>query len=176
VLWAGYRVLTGDPGGLWMGLIAYFLYGAATQTLQQEQVARAVSGARVAQLMTTEYVAVPPGTRVSTLVRDHVLPHNLRAIPVVVDDRFVGLVTIADLRKVEQDQWPTTAVEAVMTPASDLPSVAPNDDLAVALDRFGRDAPLLPVVTDGRIVGLLYRESVGGYVRMREMLGVDARR
>ena len=176
VLWAGYRVLTGDPGGLWMGLIAYFLYGAATQTLQQEQVVRAVTGARVSQLMTSDYVAVPPGTRVATLVRDHVLPRNLRAIPIVDDGRFVGLVTIADLRKVEQDQWPTTPVEAVMTPASELVSVAPNDDLAVALDRFGPDTPLLPVVTDGRIVGLLFRESVGGYVRMREMLGVDTRR
>jgi len=175
VLWAGYRVLNGDPGGLWMGLIAYFLYGAATQTLQQEQVVRAVTGARVTQLMTSDYVSVPPGTRVATLVRDHVLPHNLRAVPIVDDGRFVGLVTIADLRKVEQDQWPTTAVEAVMTPASELASVAPNDDLAVALDRFG-DMPLLPVVTDGRIVGLLFRESVGGYVRMREMLGVDTRR
>jgi Zn-dependent protease/predicted transcriptional regulator len=176
VLWAGYRVLNGDPGGLWMGLIAYFLYGAATQTLQQEQVVRAVTGAHVAQLMTSDYVAVPPGTRVATLVRDHVLPHNLRAIPIVDDGRFVGLVTIADLRKVEQDQWPTTAVESVMTPASELASVAPNDDLAVALDRFDGNAPLLPVVTDGRIVGLLFRESVGGYVRMREMLGVDPRR
>ncbi len=176
VLWAGYRVLTGDPGGLWMGLIAYFLYGAATQTLQQEQVVRAVSGARVSQLMTTEYVPVPKGTSVGALVRDFVLPRNLRAIPVVDGGRFVGLVTISDLRKVEQDQWPATTVETVMTPASDLPSVAPNDDLAVALDRFGPDAPLLPVVTDGALVGLLYRESVGGYVRMREMLGVDPRR
>jgi Zn-dependent protease/CBS domain-containing protein len=176
VLWAGYRVLNGDPGGLWMGLIAYFLYGAASQTLQQEQVVRAVSGARVGQLMTTDVVSVPRGTSIATLVRDHVLPRNLRAIPIVDDGRFIGLVTIADLRKVEQDQWPVTAVEAVMTPAADLPSVAPDDDLAVALDRFGSDASLLPVVTSGSLVGLLYRESVGGYVRMREMLGVDRSR
>ena len=165
-----------DPGALLIGLVAFFLFSIAGQSLQQDRVVRAVTGARASQLMTTDYVAVPPGTRIATLVRDHVLPHNLRAIPIVVEGRFVGLVTIADLRKVEQDQWATTPVEAVMTPASDLPSVAPNDDLAVALDRFGPDAPLLPVVTDGALVGLLYRESVGGYVRMREMLGVDQRR
>jgi Zn-dependent protease/CBS domain-containing protein len=176
VLWAGYRVLSGDPGGLWMGLIAYFLYGAASQTLQQEQVVRAVSGARVGQLMTTDVVSVPRGTSIATLVRDHVLPRNLRAIPIVDDGRFIGLVTIADLRKVEQDQWPATPVEAVMTPAADLPAVAPDDDLAIALDRFGSDASLLPVVAGGSLVGLLYRESVGGYVRMREMLGVDRSR
>ena len=177
VLWAGYRVLTGDAGGLWMGLIAYFLYGAATQTLQQEDVVRAVSGARVSQLMTTEYAPVPRGMSVATLVRDYVLPRNLRAVPVVDGGgRFVGLVTIGDLRKVEQDQWPVTPVDSVMTPASDMPSVSPNDDLTVALDRFGPDAPLVPVIADGALVGLLYRESVGGYVRMRETLGFDTRR
>jgi len=109
-------------------------------------------------------------------VRDFVLPRNLRAIPIVDGSRFVGLVTIADLRKVEQDQWPATPVEAVMTPAADLPAVSPDDDLTVALDRFGPEAMLLPVVAGGALVGLLYRESVGGYIRTREMLGVDTRR
>ena len=42
--------------------------------------------------------------------------------------------------------------------------------------RFGADAPLLPVLRDGALVGLLYRESVVGYVRMREMLGFEPRR
>ena len=176
VLWAGYRVLTGDPAGLWMGLIAYFLYGAATQTLDQERVARAVTGASVAQLMTSDLVTVPPDTTIATLVRDHVLPGNLRAVAVTRDGRFLGVVTIGDLRKVAQDQWPSATVDQVMTPASDLPPLSPSDGLTVALDRFGADVPLLPVVRDGTLVGLLHRESVVGYVRMREMLGFESRR
>ena len=103
------------------------------------------------------------------------LPRNLRAIPVVDNGRFVGLVTIADLRKVEQDQWPTTPVDAVMTSASAVPSVGPDDALGTVLDKFSEDLPLLPVVRDGALVGLLHRESVAGYVRMREMLGFDRR-
>jgi Zn-dependent protease len=176
VLWAGYRILTGDPGGLWMGLIAYFLYGAASQTLDQERVARAVGGSSVAQLMTADLVSVPPDTTIAALVRDHVLPGNLRAVAVTRDGRFLGLVTIGDLRKVAQDQWPTATVDQVMTPASELPPLSPFDGLTVALDRFGADVPLLPVVRDGTLVGLLYRESVVGYVRMREMLGFESRR
>ena len=175
-IWAAYRVFTGDAGGLWMGLIAYFLYGAATQTLQQEKIASAVGGARVGQLMTTEFVAVPRGTSISTLVRDHLLPNNLRAIPVVDGGAFAGLVTMSDLRKVEQEQWPTTPVSAVMTPALDVPTAAPDDQLALALDRFGPDLPLLPVIENGTLRGLLHRESVLGYVRMRETVGFDGRR
>jgi CBS domain-containing protein len=178
VVYGGTRVINGEAmGGLWMWLIAYFLYGAASQALQQERVTAAVGGVRVGQLMTTDFRSAPSGITIGQLIRDIVLPHNLQAIPVVASDRLIGLVTIADLRKVEQDQWATTKVDAVMTPASELPTVSPDEQLIAALDRFGsRDLPLLPVVDRGSLVGVLYRESVAGYVRMREMLGFDARR
>ncbi|HUQ41379.1 MAG TPA: site-2 protease family protein [Candidatus Limnocylindrales bacterium] len=172
-----YRVaILSDASGLWMGLIAYFLYGAATQTLQQERVIHAVGAARVAELMTTDFVAVPRGTMIGVLVRDYLLPHNLRALPVVDDGRFVGLVTIGDLRKIEQDQWPVTPVDAVMERADDVPTVEPGEPLAIALDRFGSELPLLPVVERGVLRALLHRDSLLGYVRMREMLGVQERR
>ncbi len=176
VLWGGYRLYSGDAGGLWIGLIAYFLWGAASQTLDQERMVQAVGTTRVSQLMTTELHSVPSGTSLAALVRDHLLPHNLRAITVTSGDRLAGVVTIGDLRKVEQEQWPMTTVEQVMTPASALAAVTPSDDLVSVLERFGSDLTLLPVTQDGRLVGLLDRESVLSYIRMREMLGVDARR
>jgi CBS domain-containing protein len=166
-----------DTGGLWWGLIAYFLYNAATSTLQQEKLTGLVGTVRVGQLMTTEFRTTTPGTTVAPLIRDLVLPLNLRAVPVVSGDRLVGLVTIADLRKVEQESWSMTPVQAVMTPFEELATVTPEDQLSIALERFGgNELPVLPVVKDGAIVGLLFRESVAGYVRMREMLGLEARR
>jgi Zn-dependent protease/predicted transcriptional regulator len=178
VVYGASRVLNGEAtGGLWMGLIAYFLYGAASQALQQERVTAAVGSVRVGQLMTTDFRSAPSGITIGQLIRDIVLPNNLQAIPVVSQDRLVGVVTIGDLRKVEQDQWPTTPVDAVMTPTSALSTVSPDDQLVAALDRFGGgDLPLLPVVDHGKLVGVLFRDSVVGYVRMREMLGFDARR
>ena len=176
-LGAVWRLLSGDSGGLWWGLIAYFLYNAATSTLQQERLTGLVGTVRVGQLMTTEFRTTTPGTTVATLIRDLVLPQNLRAIPVVSGERLAGLVTIGDLRKVEQDQWSVTPVQAVMTPLAELATVTPDDQLSTALERFGStELPLLPVVKDGAIVGLLYRESVVGYVRMREALGLESRR
>lgn len=178
VVYAVSRVLEGEAtGGLWMGLIAYFLYGAASQALQQERVTSAVGTVRVGQLMTTDFRSAPAGIPIGQLIRDIVLPHNLQAIPIVAHDRLVGVVTIADLRKVEQDQWATTPVDAVMTPVSDVATLSPDDQLIAALDRFGNgDLPLLPVVDHDSLVGVLYRESVLGYVRMREMLGFDQRK
>jgi hypothetical protein len=37
-----------------------------------------------------------------------------------------------------------------------------------ALDRFG-DAAVLPVVRDGRLVGLLERDGVVSYIKMRDL-------
>ena len=166
----------GEPSALWWLLIAYFLFGAATQTLQQERVTAAIGNARVAQVTTTEFVAVPRGTSIGAAVRDYLLPKNLRAVAVVHDGRFDGLVTISDLRKVDQQAWPATPVEAVMTPASEIPAVRSDDPLVAALDKFGPELPLIPVVENGTLRGLLYRESVLGFVRMREMLGLESRR
>lgn len=167
-----------EAQGLWLGLIAYFLWNAASSTLQQERITSVVGGAKVGPLMTTDFRSTPPGVMVGQLIRDLVLPMNLRAIPVVSSgDGLVGLVTIGDLRKVEQDRWPITPVEQVMTPASELATVSPDDPLGTSLERFGAtDLPLLPVIKDGRLVGVLYREAVIGYVRMQEMIGLQGRR
>ncbi|PYN12180.1 MAG: hypothetical protein DME05_22285, partial [Candidatus Rokuibacteriota bacterium] len=87
------RALDGEAmTGLWMFLIAYFLYGAASQALQQERVTAAVGSVRVAQLMTTNFRSAPAGISIGQLIRDVVLPNNLQAIPIVAHDRLVGLV------------------------------------------------------------------------------------
>jgi Zn-dependent protease/CBS domain-containing protein len=173
----GIGVPQNEVQGILYGFIAYFLWNAAGASLQQERIASVVGGATVGPLMTTDFRSTPPGVMVGHLIRDIVLPMNIRAIPVVSDDRLVGLITIGDLRKVEQDRWPTTPVEQVMTPASELVTVSPDDPLATALERFGAtDLPLLPVIKNGRLVGVLYREAVIGYVRMQEMVGLQGRR
>lgn len=165
-------------GGVWMALIAYFLYNAASSSLEQERIASSVAGVKVSDVMTTTFRAVPLGVRLEELVDQHVLPFNARAVAVVASDSILrGLVSIADLRKVAQRDWPTTPVEAIMTPARELPELSPGSRLMTAIERFaGSELPALPVVEDGRLVGMLEREAVLTHVRMREMLGIDGRR
>lgn len=172
-------VMDRDPfSGVWMALIAYFLYTAASGSLEQEKIASSVAGVRVSDVMSTTFRAVPPGVRLGELVDQHVLPFNARAVAVVASDSILrGLVSIADLRKVAQRDWPTTPVEAIMTPARELPELSPGSRLMTAIERFaGSELPALPVVEDGRLVGMLEREAVLTHVRMREMLGLDGRR
>jgi Zn-dependent protease/predicted transcriptional regulator len=167
VLWGIAQFSDGDALWFWPLLLAYFLYNAATQSLRQERLGGIVAGTRVAPLMNTTFVAADPRSAVATVVRDLMLPRNLRAVPVVTDQNFLGLMTTDDVRKIDHDRWATTPVEQVMTPSASLAKLGPDDDLGQALERFG-DSAVLPVVRDGRLVGLLDRDGVVNYIRMRD--------
>ncbi len=168
VLWGLLSLQAGEPLWFWPLLLAYFLYNAATQSLQQEKLGGLVAGTRVAPLMNVSFATADPRATVASIVRDLMLPRNVRAVPVVAGGDFLGLVTTDDVRKLEHDQWATTSVEQAMTPTDKLAKLAPEDDLMKALERFG-DTSVLPVVRDGRLVGLLDREGVVSYIRMRDM-------
>ncbi|HEV2011855.1 MAG TPA: site-2 protease family protein [Candidatus Limnocylindria bacterium] len=170
VLWALAQLSIDGARGLWWWpiLIAYFLYNAATQSLRQERLGGLVAGTRVAPLMNTTFAVADPRSSVANVVRDLMLPRSLRAVPVVANQDFLGLMTSDDVRKIDHERWATTPVEQVMTRSADLPKLAPDDDLGQALERFG-DGTVLPVVRDGRLVGLLDRDGVLNYIRMRDM-------
>ena len=169
-LWGVIQFQEGDNALWWWPfLLAYFLYNAATQSLHQERVGTLAAGMRVGPLMNTSFVAAEPGSTIANVVRDLMLPRHLSAVPVVRGQDFVGLVTTDDVRAVDHERWAATPVEAVMAHAAGLEKLAPEDDLMKALDRFGSVA-VLPVVRDGRLVGLLDREAVANYIRMRDLI------
>jgi Zn-dependent protease/predicted transcriptional regulator len=168
VLWGLVQFTDGDALWFWPLLLAYFLYNAATQSMRQEHLGGLVAGTRVAPLMNTTFAAADPRSTIATVVRDLMLPRNLRAVPVVTNQNFLGLMTTEDVRKIDHDRWATTPVEQVMTPSASLAKLGPDDDLGKALERFG-DAVVLPVVRDGRLVGLLDRDGVLNYIRMRDL-------
>lgn len=171
VLWALAQLTTEGAGGLWWWpiLIAYFLYNAATQSLRQERLGGLVAGTRVGPLMNTTFAVADPRSTVANVVRDLMLPRSLRAVPVVANQDFLGLMTSDDVRKIDHERWATTPVEEVMTRSADLPKLDPEDDLGQALARFG-DGAVLPVVRGGRLVGLLDRDGVLNYIRMRDLV------
>lgn len=160
-------------GGAWSALIAYFLYSAAGAALQQDRLTALLGDARVSTLMLDAPRSVSASSTVGALVREVIVPLNLPAVPVTEGERIVGLVTFAGLKGLAQERWDSTLVREVMTGVDALPSVSPDDTLVVALERFGSsDLPVLAVLQRAMLVGLLHREALAGYLKMRESLGI----
>ena len=174
IIWGLTRVLSGDLlGGLWTAFIGWFLNGAAESTRQEQTLQQSVRGITAARLMEEPAVAVPPSTSVADFVFDQVMRHGHRALPVVENEQLLGIVSMSDARKLPRDAWSTTPVSQIMTPAP-LATVAPTEHLGIAIGRMAqRGVHQLPVVEDGRLLGLLTRADVLRYLQLRHELGVD---
>jgi CBS domain-containing protein len=115
---------------------------------------------------------VGPDSTVSVLVHDHIMRSDDHAFPVVAEDGLVGLVTLGDVRSVNRDAWDTTSVREIMTPADELLTVGPDDDAAEALNSLARrDVRQLPIVKDGRLVGLVRRRDIVRWLQLHSELG-----
>lgn len=151
----------GLVNGLWLAFIGWFLNNAALMSYRQLLVRDALEDVRVSRLMQTRIARVAPATPIRALVDAELMSSGQRAFPVEKDGELVGLVSLTDLRKSERNAWERTPVSEVMTETSRLVTVKPDADAAEALELISRrDLNQLPVLQDGKLVGLLRREDV----------------
>jgi Zn-dependent protease/CBS domain-containing protein len=164
---------TGLLSGLWLAFIGWFLQNAAVQSYQQVVVHDLLGGIQVRRMMRADPPTCEPGCTVSMLVNDHIMGKDDHAFPILDNDRLVGLVTLDDVRKVSRDHWDSTLVRQIMTPADRLVIVSPDDDSAEALTKLSQgDFNQLPVVENGRLVGLLRRRDI---IRWLQLQSVEVR-
>jgi len=151
----------GLVSGLWLVFIGWFLHNAAVASQQQVVARQLLRGLPVARLMRPFAPSLSPGLRVSALADLFLDAGDRRCFTVADGDRLVGLVCLADLRKVPRAAWSEHTVAEIMTPAQELASVRPAEEVADALRKLAsRDVDQLPVVEDGHLRGILRRADV----------------
>jgi Zn-dependent protease/CBS domain-containing protein len=172
MLWGFWRVLDGDVfGGIWMAAIGWFLQNAAVASLQQTVLETRIRRLRVRDVIRPDPSGVPPDTSVADLIERFVLPGARRAVPVVDDGAAVGIVTLSDIHPVPAERRRDTSVDRIMTPRERLVTVSSNTPLSAAIEALGRgDYEQVPVVDEGRLVGLLSRADVLREIQIREAL------
>ncbi len=163
--------------GLWVGFIGLFLLQASQAELMQTQLQASVEGVSVGEMMTEAPSAVISTLSVQQLVDEYLLRTGQRATPVVDDpesQRLIGIVTLRDVRALDRRQWPFTPVAQIMTPLAQLKVAQANQQLSEALPLItAAGVNQLPVVSDGRIVGLLGLEAIVERLQTRRALGLE---
>lgn len=152
---------TGLVGGLWLAFIGWFLNNAAAQSYQQVVIQDVLEGVPVSRLMRVDAPVVAPHITINQLVDDFLLGTDERAFPVLEGENLVGLVCLEDVRQVPRAEWDNTQVSQIMTPTSELSVVAPREDAVEALRKLSaKDVRQVPVVQNGRLVGMLRRRDI----------------
>lgn len=152
---------TGVVGGLWLALIGWFLNNAAVMSYGQLTVQQSLKNMPVERVMQTHLTPIAPDTNLATFVDDYLLHTDQRVFPVIRGEDFVGLVCLEDLRRVRPNERATKTVADIMTPKERIETVAPSGHASDAMKTLSeKNVNQLPVVENGRLVGLLTRENV----------------
>ena len=152
------------------GLIAVALgwllsTGARTveRRLALEQLLRGVS---VGDAMERDVPFVGPHLTVDTFAGRFDGPDAVAALPVVEDDRVVGIVGRRRLVRLGRGKYGDTRVDEVMAVPPEAPVLAPSDALWDAVEALNEGAlDGLAVAVDGRLAGLVTRDGVTASIR-----------
>jgi Zn-dependent protease/CBS domain-containing protein len=166
-----YTFFGGFVMGIWFLLIGIFLKNASAGSYEAEMRESILAGVPVSAAMRTDVEQVAPDVSIDQLVREHILPKNAGCFAVGVGE-LQGLVTLSDIHKIAQGEWPTTSVYRAMTPANQLATVSPSDSIEDALRLLAsRDVNQLPVLRGRDFLGVITRADILSFIRVRQDIG-----
>lgn len=159
--------------GLWLIFIGWFLQNAAAATYAQASLREQLRGVKVGQIMLREYPRVSTQTSLQDVIENQILATGQRCFLVVDDGHLVGVLGLRDVAAVPKPARASTTVAQVMVPWERLSLVSPEAELMDALQLMDdRQVAHLPVAVGDQVLGMISREQVLHYIRLRSELKV----
>jgi Zn-dependent protease/CBS domain-containing protein len=173
--WGVFSLVGGGVlSGVWLLLIGWFMQQAAAATYLHTAVREALRGVTVARVMSRERPVVDRHTSLHDLVEDRILGRGERCFFVLgAGHDVLGVLTMRDVTAIPRERWPGLTVADVMRPQHEVVKVDARTELLEALQLMD-DAGVaqVPVVDGDAVEGVLTREQVLHYIRVRAELGL----
>jgi CBS domain-containing protein len=158
-------------GGLWLAFIGWFLLQAASATYLQVQTGTLLRGLQVKDLMSTDFETVTSNLSLHEFVNQRLMKTGRRCFLVMQNGQLLGMITANEVRKIEPSRWPLKQVGDVMRPVSEIHFVNPDMPALEALEIMSReDVHQLPVISNGRVEGIVTRAHVLEVLQSRSQL------
>lgn len=168
-----FSVFTGNLGnGIWMGFLGLFLLNMVGAASAQAQLQQKLGGVKVDQVMNRDYPSLPGDTTLDQLVL-LTLKNNSQGIYLVVDGgQASGILSLGEITQVPRHLWSRTQVRDVMKSWENSIQIGPDTPLLTALQEMeSENLGLVPVVDGLKVLGVLTRERVLNFLRLRTELG-----
>jgi CBS domain-containing protein len=148
--------------------IALFVWLGAEQEAAMVQMHTSLGGIPVQRVMMTEFHTLSPDDPLSHAV-DLTMAGSQQDFPVVFGDRVLGVLARGDLVRGLAERGQAGLVRDVMN--REVLTADSHDMLEKALASLhGTNSRIIPVVHDGRLVGLLTMENVGEFMMIQAAL------
>jgi Zn-dependent protease len=160
-------------GGLWIAFIGWFLLSAARASSAETELRESMRGVRVGEIMVHDCPLVDGHATLQTFVEDSLLRTGRRCFLVAEGEAIAGLITPHEVKAVARERWSSTTVYDVMRPLDQLRTVTPDTPVTDALEMIGQDdVNQLPVLANGRLLGMISRDHILRYLLTRAELNM----
>ncbi|HCP62548.1 MAG TPA: hypothetical protein DIU14_08795 [Actinobacteria bacterium] len=152
---------SGQALDLWLALIGWLLYRAATATLMDVHRRQLLEAATAGEIMAPPPPTVPADMPVAAVMQGYLAGHDGEAFPVMEDGRVVGFVSLRTAQGVSPDR---PAREAMLPPRGVL-EATPGERMDAVAGRMEQILnPTVLVVDEGRLVGVIEPEDLSRYM------------
>jgi Zn-dependent protease/CBS domain-containing protein len=163
-----FSVFTGMAGGLWLLLIGWFLYTAAQASYQQSTLQESLSGIKVGDIMVRDLITVSPSLTLDEIVNGYFLRYGYGGFPVVSDGRYLGMITLKDIKDIPRNAFEGTRLSDVYAKHRTEWEISSEEEVIKALEKMiTEDIGRLVVREGDTIVGLITRNGIARYVQIR---------
>ena len=168
-----FNVFTGNlANGIWIGFIGMFLLNIAGGATARARLQQSLDGVKVDQVMSRTYPSIPGEATLDQLVTASLSDNTQGTFLVVESERPPGLLTLREITRVPRHLWSRIKAREVMRPWEKLVSISPETPVLTALEKMeAADLRLVPVVEGFQVKGILSRDNVRHYLRLRTELG-----
>jgi Zn-dependent protease/CBS domain-containing protein len=163
-------IADGTASGAMIAITGWFLVLSANAVRDRIRLDELVADQSVGNAMDPATATVNPGLTIDTFASQLLDGQSqLTAVPVVQGDEVVGIVGAGQIRRMPARTRASTRVEDVMVRPPRLTLLSSAEPLRLALERLQR-AGLdgLPVVDDGKLVGVLTRRGAATFLQGRK--------
>lgn len=168
-------VLASSLMGLWYMVVGWFLLSAARSETQRLQLDVILSNLRARNVMEANFASAPPGRSVQEVVDEVMIGAGERAV-VVADERGVlGILSVSDVQRLPREEWANTPVQRLMTPREKVVTVGADTPALDVLEKLAlMRLNQIPVLDEGRMIGIITRRELLDRVQLAESLAPDA--
>ena len=173
IAYGGFSVFTGNlMNGIWMGFIGLFLLNLAGSAAAQAKIQQKLVGINVDQVMNRHYPSVSGETTLEQLVGETLAENGQGTYLVVDHEQPPGILTLSEITEVPRHLWSRIKAREVMNPLGRLVQISPDTPILTALREMeAANLRMVPVVEGFQVKGILSREQVRNYLRLRTELG-----